>query len=337
MLTTILAGASDFILSSIALALVATMAWIITLLLTSNSILPLELLLGASVFSRRRAACLGWRGSPVVAVLLRAWWILIASLGVLAVPLGMALGGVLLAASEPFPVPSDFLQGMNLVGGILYLALVLPAVASFTALIVLAIPFALAALVRFARELAGNLYWVPKARRYGLGPALAVLVAVTILLLAIIAELGNMLGWQHITVFSFSLGALDLGTLSVRGLVLILAAGLPYLLLLDLPYRIGIRRWRAQRLADLDARRADLESQVRRLATQDASDELLRAMQYDLVLLQFYKSQMDDARSTSTAPFRAEGRIIATALAIIFGLLVDGLGGFVVHTLSLPR
>src|SRR5262249_45754682 len=102
MLATILAGASQLILSTISLALVATLAWIITLLPTSHPILPLELLLGASVFSRRRAACLGWRGSPVIAVLLRAWWILIAGLGVLAVPLGMALGGVLLAANEPF-------------------------------------------------------------------------------------------------------------------------------------------------------------------------------------------------------------------------------------------
>jgi hypothetical protein len=337
MLAAIFAGASAVVLPSIALALVSAIAWVSTLLLTTSPVLPLELLLGASAYSRRHSVCLGWRGSSFLAALLRIWWVLICSLAVLSVPLGMALGGVLLASNEPFPIPVNALQAVDLIGGILYLALVLPALASFVALILLATPFALAALVHFAREMAGNPYWVPKARRYGLSAALAVVIAVTALVLGVIAQVGSAFGWQHLTLVSVSLGPIQGASLTIRGAVLIVAGALPFLLLVDLPYRIGIRTWRAQRLADLEKRRADLESQVRRLATQEASEELLRAMQYDLVLLQFYKSQMDDASATKSAPFRVEGRVIATVVAVVGGLLVDGFGGFVVHLMSLPR
>jgi hypothetical protein len=105
-------------------------------------------------------------------------------------------------------------------------------------------------------------------------------------------------------------------------------------LLVDLPYRLGIRRWRAQRLADLEHRRAELESQVRRLATQEANDQVLRAMQYDLVLLQFYRGQMDEARAASGAPFRIEGRIAAIIVAVVSALLLDGGGVFVAQMLA---
>jgi hypothetical protein len=330
-------GTTALIPAAATLALTCVLAWGITLLVTTNRTIPLELLLGASVFSRRRAACLGWQGSSAIAVLLRGWWLLVCGLAVLAVPVGIVLGGGLLAANEPFPVPNTALQMVDLTGGILYVALILPAAAAFCALILLALPFALAAMVRFAREMAGNPYWVPKARRYGLRPALAVLIFVTVLLLGAIAGVGNMLGWQHVGLLTVSLGPIKGGTLTLRGLVLVLGGLLPYLLLFDLPYRLGIRRWRAQRLTDLESRRADLESQVRRLATQDPSDDLLRAMQYDLVLLQFYKSQMDEARTISTAPFRVEGRVIVVLISFVGGLLVDGFGGFAVHLLSVPR
>lgn len=337
LVATFFAGATLLVPAAAALAIGCTLAWGVALLITSTRALPLELLMGASVFAGRRAACLGWQGSPVVALLLRAWWILIGSLTVLAVPACLALGGVLLAANEPFPIPTTGLQVVQLTGGILYVALVLPAAACFCALVLMAVPFALVALVRYAREMASNPYWVPKARRYGLGPALTVLIFCTALLLSVIAGVGSAFGWQHIALFSFSVGTVSLGKLTVRGLVLMLGGVLPYLLLLDLPYRLGIRHWRAQRLADLETRRADLESQVRRLATQEATDEMLRAMQYDLVLLQFYKTQMDEARATSTAPFRVEGRVIAAVLAVVGALALDGLGGFAIHLLSMPR
>jgi hypothetical protein len=60
-------------------------------------------------------------------------------------------------------------------------------------------------------------------------------------------------------------------------------------------------------------------------------------MQYDLVLLQFYRGQEDEARATRAAPFRLEGRLIALGLAVAGGLLVDGMGGVVIRTLVGPR
>jgi hypothetical protein len=46
---------------------------------------------------------------------------------------------------------------------------------------------------------------------------------------------------------------------------------------------------------------------------------------------------MDEARTTSTAPFRVEGRVIAIALAVASALVLDGLGGFAVQLLTVPR
>ena len=76
---------------------------------------------------------------------------------------------------------------------------------------------------------------------------------------------------------------------------------------------------------------------MRRLASQPANDDLLRAMQYDLVLLQFYRGQEDEARTTRAAPFRLEGQVAALVLALAGGLLLDGLGGVVIRTLVGPR
>jgi hypothetical protein len=123
------------------------------------------------------------------------------------------------------------------------------------------------------------------------------------------------------------------GALTLRAVLLFGALALPYLLLLELPFRLGIARWRAQRLSDLAARRGDLDSQVRRLATQPASDEVLQAMQYDLVLLQFYRGQVQEAQAVTTAPYGLRGRLFALALAVAAAFALDGLGDLVLRTL----
>jgi hypothetical protein len=75
---------------------------------------------------------------------------------------------------------------------------------------------------------------------------------------------------------------------------------------------------------------------VRRLATQPATDQILRAMQYDLVLLQFYRGQMDEARTTALAPFHLEGRLVALTLAVASALALDG-GGPLLLRLLMPH
>lgn len=319
-----------------ALALTSALTWAVGVLLSATRALPLGLLLGASVFAPMRAACLGREGSPVVAGLLRTWWLLVGCVFALALSASVALGGVFLAANEPLPVPANALQLTSLAGVILYITLVLPVAVCIGALLALLLPFALTAQVRFVRELAGNVDWVPAARRYVMPAALAVVCYVTGLLLAIAWMVGGALGWQHINLLDVSVWMIH-GTITLRALLYVLVLALPYVLLLDLPYRIGIGRWRAQRLDDLSARRADIESQVRRLATQEATDDVLRAMQYDLVLLQFYRAQIEEARATSAAPFRIEGRVVALVIAVASALALDGVGGVVIRLLVTPR
>ena len=331
-----IAGASSLVPIMAATALVGVVTWTLVLLLGVRSALPLGPLLGASIFVPARAACLGWQGSPAVALLLRIWWLVVGSVAALAVPAAVALGGVVLSTQPPISAPANALDATSIVGGVLYDALLLPAVTCVVAIVLLALPFAVTAQVRFVREAAGNVRWVPAARRYALPAALAVVIFLTGLLAVATAAATSALGWQHVDLVPVSWGTLQ-GTLTLRGVMLIVMAALPYLLLLDLPYRIGIGRWRVHRLADLAARRAELESQVRRLAAQPATDDLLRAMQYNLVLLQFYRGQEEEARAMHAAPYRIEGRTLALAVAVVGGLALDGTGGPVIHLLTTPR
>ena len=315
------------------IAATAAISWTVVLVFGVLSPLPLGQLMGASVFVPARAACLGWHGSQVVAALLRVWWLAIGSVGMLLVPVALVLGGVALAQYEPLRAPTTVLDVIAVAGVVLYVTLLLAAVVAAAALLLLALPFVVAALARFVRELAGNVHWVPAARRYVLPSVLAVVIFVTVLLLAATWYVGTALAWEHIALVQVDIAFVH-GTLTLRGLAFMVVVALPYLLLFDLPYRIGIGRWRTQRLADLEARRLDLESQVRRLATLPATEELLRAMQYDLVLLQFYRGQIDEARATSTAPYRVEGRALTVVISIVGALILDSGGGVVFRLLT---
>src|SRR5581483_1863542 len=137
-------------------------------------------------------------------------------------------------------------------------------------------------------------------------------------------------GWQPAALATANLGTFSM-TLTPRALVLFLALVLPYLLFLEVPYRIGVHRWRASWLYELETRRADVESHIRRLSatnpsrgTQDTSDDNLRAMQYDLVLLQFYRTKTEEAKKVSSAPIPLLGVLFVLVVAAIAALLVDG-------------
>jgi hypothetical protein len=328
----LIAGASAVVSNYAGFLITCALTLLIAVLLSATRALPLGLLMGASVFGPTHAACLGVRGSRATSVVLRVWWLLIGCASAAAILIALGAGAAALIGNGPFPVPTNTLDAVYLGGVILYYALVLAVGVCISSLLLLALPFAVIAQVHFVRELAGNPRWVPSARRYALPAALAVVLFVTFLLLAIASSVASSLHWEQIGLISVSFSFFQ-GTLTPRGVLFILVLALPYLLLLDLPYRIGIRRWQRQRLADLDTRRADLESQVRRLSVQPPTDEVLRAMQYDLVLLQFYRSQTDEARTTSSAPFRLEARIVGLVVAVAGALLLDGTGGFVIRLL----
>jgi hypothetical protein len=125
------------------------------------------------------------------------------------------------------------------------------------------------------------------------------------------------------------LGAFN-ADISLRSVALLLALGLPFVLLVDLPYRSGMRKWQRSWLGDLVTRRADVESHIRRLSVvdprsglQDTSDDNLRAMQYDLVLLQFYQSKIEEAGKVRHAPAAPASLWLAFLMAVVVALLLD--------------
>ena len=303
---------------------------------------PLPLLLGAAVFSPSRSTRNGRSGSPLAAALLRSWWILTGLIGALGIISSLAYGGTIAVAQAQGQAPSDLAASLTYVGTIITTMVAPAAGISLACLLLLAIPTLLLALVRFAAEVVGGPGWIPGARRYTLDPALTILAPFTALC-ALGLWLGSQaLGLDQSTLFTFSIGTL-VATVTLRGVVLVLALILPYLLVLDMPYRLGMRRWGRAWMADLTVRRADVESHVRRLSVSDpqsgaqnTSDENLRAMQYDLVLLQFYRDKIAEAARTSGAPFGASRYIVALIVVLAAAFLLDGLGASLAQLL-LPR
>jgi hypothetical protein len=103
--------------------------------------------------------------------------------------------------------------------------------------------------------------------------------------------------------------------------------------LLEAPYRVGMRRWRRYWLAALTQRRVELEAHLRRLSAadpktgeQDTTDENLRAMEYDLVLLQFYRAKLDETTRTPEAPFSRRRTLFLMTALILIALIVDSVG-----------
>lgn len=308
-------------------------------LLTVRGPAPLELLLGAAIYSPSRSTRNGRNGPPLLATLLRAWWLLLGSVAMLAVLLGLAMGGALIGGQLPLASPQDFVQGLALAGNILAVVVAPAAVASVAGLVALALPVLLVTLVRCGAEVAESPAWVPVARRYVLDPALVVLASVTCVVAVAIWAIATGANWQSYMVLTLQAGGFQ-GALTVRGIALFLALALPYLLFLEWPYRLGMRRWRRAWLSDLAARRADVESHIRRLSVadpqsgvQDTSEENLRAMQYDLVLLQFYQSKIEEAQRTTRSPFRLPAYLLALAIAVAGAVLLDGASGALLRLL----
>jgi hypothetical protein len=323
--------------------LATVLAWVLVLVFTLKGPVPLGTLLGASVFSPGHSTRHGRNGSPLVTALLRTWWLLIGVVSALALLAALALGGALAAVREPFPAVSDPAQALSLAGSLLALTIAPAAAVSVAALLLLALPVTVITLVRFAAELAGGPAWVPAARRHALSPALLLLAPATSVLVIGAWLSATALGWERFMVVALNIGPVHT-TLTLRAVALFLVLVLPYLLLLDLPYRIGIGRWRRAWRSDLATRRADVESHVRRLSVadprsgaQDTSEENLRAMQYDLVLLQFYRDKIEEAHRASGAPFALSGSLVALAVAVVGALLLDSVNSTLGALLFTPR
>ncbi len=314
------------------LVLAVVVLWILVRMLLTTSRAPLDRLLGSSLAAANHTPVNGGDGSAFAAGTLRIFTLLISAVGVLAM-LGSLVFAILQQSASIFPsqAPTDAVTDVALVGDILVRLCLLPAAAGIGAILVLGFVVLVVTMLRFTRELAGHRTWMPPARRYAIEPTLTILAFVGALLFAGIAVATAVAGWQPSALATANIGTFSM-TLTPRAFALFLALALPYLLFLELPYRIGIRRWRVSWLYELDTRRADVESHIRRLSatnpnrggSQDTSDENLRAMQYDLVLLQFYRTKTEEARKISSAPIVLVGALFVLLLAAVAALLADG-------------
>ncbi len=202
-------------------------------------------------------------------------------------------------------------------------------VVATVALLALALPALLIAALRLAAEMAGSRRWAPGARRYALVPALATLAWLTGALAPLAWLLANRLGLDQ-QALTVNVGALSF-ILSERSIVLALALLLPYLALIEAPFRLGLAAWRGAWLRDLRTRRATIEAHVRRLSAPDprtgvpdTSDETLRTMQYDLVLLQFYSARIVEAERAPASPLRLGGTLALLIIVVAGAALLDG-------------
>jgi hypothetical protein len=323
--------------------LLAFMLWAILLLLTGRGRITLGETLAGACYSETRSGCNGQTGSRLVAGLLRAWWLLIGGVGALATLVafagsGFALYRLELLAPLAHGLPPSQPALLTLGGGLLG-ALAAPAALAATAtLVALALPALLVSALRFAAEMGAARRWAPGARRYGLVPAVATLAYLTGALVALAWLLAGRLGLglHALVTVIYAAGASPL-IVSERALLVALALALPYLALIELPFRLGLRAWRRVWLHDLRSRRATIEAHVRRLSapdprtgSPDTSDETLRAMQYDLILLQFYAARITEAEQASASPLGL-GATLAVLLIVVAGALLLDAGA---HSLA---
>jgi len=315
----------------------ALMLWAILLLLTSRGRVTLSETLAGACFSETRSTCNGGSGSRFVAALLRIWWVLIGGVGAL-LTLGALAGSVyaLLQAPQLAPLvaglPQTPIAGLWQVAGLLAVVTAPAAAVASATLFALALPALLVSALRLAGEMAGSRRWIPAARRYALVPALATLAWLTGGLVALAWLVANGLGLAQMTLASIP-GAdspVQL-TVSERAPLLALALALPYLALIELPFRLGLGSWRRAWLRDLRSRRTTIEAHVRRLSAPDprtgapdTSAETLRAMQYDLVLLQFYTARITEAERAIASPLGLGGTLALLITIVAGAALLDG-------------
>lgn len=323
--------------------LLAFMLWAILLLLTGRGRITLGETLAGACYSETRSGCNGQTGSRFVAGLLRAWWLLIGGVGALLtlavfVGSGFALYRLGLVAPLAHGLPQSQPALLTLGGGLLGAMAAPAALAATATLVALALPALLVSALRFAGEMGAARRWAPGARRYGLVPAVATLSYLTGALVALAWLLAGRMGLaQHaLMTVIYATGAPPL-IVSERAPLVALALALPYLALIELPFRLGLRAWRRVWLHDLRSRRATIEAHVRRLSAPDprtgapdTSDETLRAMQYDLILLQFYAARIEEAERASASPLGL-GATLAVLLIVVAGALLLDAGA---HSLA---
>jgi hypothetical protein len=329
------AGQTAFATSVIIGALSVTVLWALTLLLTVAGQAPLSLLLGASLYAPSHTVRNGRHGSRLLGALLRGWTflVLLGGVGALFAVLG-SLGAQLFQVG--FAAPQTAVEWLDALGRTLITLAAPVALIATVALALIALPILIMSAFRLAAEMLTHRSWVPSARRYTLTPSLTLIAFLTSLTLAGALFLAGELRLSDQLIVQLD-G--DFTTrLTWRFPLVALALLLPYLVLLEAPFRLGMRRWRRAWLGVLGLRRVELESHLRRLSAadpktgaQDTTDENLRAMEYDLVLLQFYRARLEEITRTPDAPFSSRRTLALVALLVLLALIIDSVGPTLAH------
>ncbi len=333
---TILADKASLAIALAIGALLVAVAWLLALVLTIAGRAPLRLQLGATLYTPIHTVRNTQRGSPVLSGLLRTWGFLIMLGGVLAALGALGVSGWWLRGQLATP-PSDLVQASQLAGSSLVVLAAPAGGICLAALLLVALPLLLVGQGRLTAELASIPSWVPAARRYALKPALGVLGFLTAGLLIAMYAAATAVGLadrSHALVLLVT--PFFEAMVTWRTVLLLLAVVLPYLLLVELPFRLGLQRWQQRWLQNLTSRRAELESHMRRLSAadprsgeQNASEENLRAMQYDLVLLQFYRNKIEETERTPAAPFTLQHALVLFAVGILLAIAVDNVDAII--------
>jgi hypothetical protein len=323
-------------------ALLVALLWMLAEVLAFASRAPLRLLLGATLYTPARTVRLGKPGAALPARLLRGWSLLVLVAGALGLAAALIVQALYVRAHLPATAPKDALEWAHLMGSALVVIAAPAGAVCLAALVLLALPLFLVAQGRLSADLRRNPTWVPAARRSGLRATMSVLAVVSGALLVAVYLGSSALGLgPRSNTALVTLAGPAAGTITWRAVALLLALALPYLLLVELPYRQGIRTWRQLWLSDLITRRAGLESQLRllsapdpRTGAQNTSEENLRAMQYDLVLLQFYRSKIEEAQRVPAAPFSARNVITLAVGAVVVAVVIDYAAPLLAHVLA---
>lgn len=210
----------------------------------------------------------------------------------------------------------------------LLLTLALPLFSLLTVAL-LFLPFTLTVQLRLSLELLGHPGRGPEIRRSHLLPALQLLFfhTITALLLVILAT-------SILRSSDSMLLPNVLPILTARWLIYAGALILPYLLLIDLPFRRGIARWRAARLSELRRNRATLRQGENRTLPQVGNQAELLALQEQVSWL-FFRAQEAEVKEVSATPFSTEGRLLALVLTIGTAFLLNELNGFLSEFLNI--
>lgn len=322
----------------VSLAIVA-----LVLMMTALGGAPLAALLASSCYSRTGSPCNGGAGSTFTRVVLRGWWLLVGLAGMLGVLLALALALRQQLAAGAGTTTESVTTLLGRAGLAVARVAAWPALAAVAAILALALPALVLSGWRLAGELGGHPTWVPAARRYALRPSAVTVALGSGALFAAVIAIATHAGWQHATLLSVRVGLLSVAP-TWRAVAGFAALALPWLALHEGAYRLGIARWRAEWRGELAARRAALKSHVRRLSaadprdgSQDTSVGNLRAMQYDMVLLDFYRAKDAEAGQIASSPHGAAGLFLSLILALLCALLTDGLGTWLVLSAPIGR